>query len=183
MDSRFRVDVQVASSSRSVPADDHIASWVTTVLEQLDFNDNVEVSVRVVDEVESRGLNKSYRGKDQPTNVLSFPSGIGDYDPGDIPQSLGDIVLCAPVVDAEAAEQGKETNDHWAHLLVHGTLHLLGFDHETDADAVEMEAIEREILAARGVADPYAVSGRPSGQTATMLASTGDSAPGDRRGR
>jgi probable rRNA maturation factor len=149
------VDVQVASSSRSVPADDVVGSWVTTVLEELDFNDNVEVSVRVVDEDESRHLNKTFRGKDKPTNVLSFPSGIGDYLPGDEQRPLGDIVICAPVVEQEAAAQGKSLDDHWAHLVVHGTLHLLGFDHETDADAMEMESVEREILASRGIPDPY----------------------------
>lgn len=150
------VDVQVASSSGNVPADEHIESCVNDVLKQVDYNDSVEISVRIVDEDESRGLNKEYRGKDQPTNVLSFAADIGAYAPDDTARPLGDIVICAPVVEHEASEQGKSLADHWAHLVVHGTLHLLGFDHESDAGAMEMEAIEREILAARGVADPYA---------------------------
>ena len=149
------IDVLVVSSSRNVPADDHVTSWVTSVLDELDFEEDVEVSVRVVDEDESRSLNKTYRDRDKPTNVLSFPSGIGDYMPGDEPKPLGDIVICAPVVEREAAEQGKSLDDHWAHLVVHGALHLLGFDHENDTDAMEMENLEREILASRGIADPY----------------------------
>ena len=150
------VDIQVASASRDVPGDEQIRSWVAAVLAQLDFSDTVEVSVRIVDEIESRALNKDYRQKDTPTNVLSFPSGIGDYAPDDEPRPLGDIVVCAPVVAAEAVMRGKPEADHWAHLVVHGTLHLLGFDHESDAEAMEMEAIEREILASQGIADPYA---------------------------
>mgnify|MGYP001812538820 FL=1 len=149
------VDVQFASSSSNVPADNTVGSWVASVLEQLDFTDTVEVSVRIVDEDESRTLNREYRDQDKPTNVLSFPSGIGGYMPGDEPTPLGDIVICAPVVALEAAAQGKALDDHWAHLVVHGTLHLLGFDHESDAEAMEMEGLEREILAARGISDPY----------------------------
>jgi len=155
MAAQLSVDIQVASSSRCVPEDGDVESWIAAVVDQLDFGDNVEVSVRIVDEDESRDLNRIWREKDQPTNVLSFPSGIGDYAPGDQPRPLGDIVICAPVVEQEAVQQGKDENDHWAHLVVHGTLHLLGFDHETDVEAAEMEAIEREILASLGVADPY----------------------------
>ena len=155
MAAQLSVDIQVASSSRCVPEDGDVESWIAAVVDQLDFGDNVEVSVRIVDEDESRDLNRIWREKDQPTNVLSFPSGIGDYAPGDQPRPLGDIVICAPVVEQEAVKQGKDENDHWAHLVVHGTLHLLGFDHETDVEAAEMEAIEREILASLGVADPY----------------------------
>ena len=95
-----------------------------------------------------------YRGKDRETNVLSFPAG-DDGLPPDVARPLGDLVICAPVVLREAGEQGKSVADHWGHLLVHGSLHLLGFDHETDAEASAMEGLEREILAARGVADPY----------------------------
>ncbi|MDH3439579.1 MAG: rRNA maturation RNase YbeY [Gammaproteobacteria bacterium] len=162
MTAQLSVDVQVASSSRSVPPDENVQCWVAAVLNQLDYNDNVEISVRIVDEDESRGLNKAYREKDKPTNVLSFPSGIGDYAPDDEPRPLGDIVICAPVVEHEAALQGKDASDHWAHLVVHGTLHLIGFNHETDAEACAMEAIEREILAAQGVADPYEARGQQS---------------------
>ena len=164
MTTQLSVEIQVASSSRRVPADEIIESWVAAVLDQLDFADNVEISVRIVDEAESRDLNRNWREKDKPTNVLSFPSGFGDYAPGDEPRPLGDIVICAPVVEREAALQGKDEGDHWAHLVVHGTLHLLGFDHETDAEASAMEAIEREILASQGVGDPYAACRQQSGR-------------------
>ena len=156
MTSQLSVDIQVASSSGGIPADKDIRTWVAAVLDQLDFIDNVEISLRIVDEGESRDLNREWRQKDKPTNVLSFPSGIGDYAPDEEPRPLGDIVICAPLVLQEAARQDKNESDHWAHLVVHGTLHLLGFDHESDAEAADMEAIEREILAAQGVADPYA---------------------------
>jgi probable rRNA maturation factor len=156
MPADLSVDVLVACSANGVPADADIRSWATDVLDQLDYNDTVEMSVRIVDENESRTLNRTYRGKDRPTNVLSFPSGVDHYLPDETPRPLGDLVLCAPIVEQEATEQGKDRADHWAHLIVHGTLHLLGFDHETEADAAEMESLEREILAARGVSDPYA---------------------------
>lgn len=156
MVAQLSVDVQIASASASVPPGQDIESWIGAVLQQLDFNDKVEVSVRVVDDDESRALNRDFRDKDKPTNVLSFPADGGDYLPEDIARPLGDIVICAPVVEREAGEQGKDVNHHWTHLVVHGTLHLLGFDHETDTQAAEMEAIEREILAARGIPDPYA---------------------------
>jgi probable rRNA maturation factor len=149
------VDVQVASAASSVPADEDIRTWIAAVLSQLDFTDKVEVSVRVVDVDESRYLNKTYREKDIPTNVLSFPAGMGDYAPDDVRRPLGDIVVCAPVVEAEATSRGKAPVDHWAHLVVHGTLHLLGFDHQNNAEAAEMEAIERAVLGTQGIADPY----------------------------
>jgi probable rRNA maturation factor len=111
-----------------------------------------ELSVRIVDEPEMRELNARYRHKDYPTNVLSFPAGL---PPGvDVPL-LGDIVICAPLVTREAAEQHKAPRAHWAHLLVHGTLHLLGHDHERARDAEVMEALERRILAGLKFPDPY----------------------------
>jgi len=156
MSADLSIDVQVTCSCAGMPADADIRSWATVVLDQLDYNDTVEISVRIVDEDESRMLNRTYRGKDKPTNVLSFPAGMDHYLPEEAATPLGDIVLCAPVVEREATEQGKHQADHWAHLIVHGTLHLLGFDHETEAQAGEMESLEREILASRGVSDPYA---------------------------
>jgi probable rRNA maturation factor len=108
-----------------------------------------EVTVRFVDEAEGRELNARYRGKDTPTNVLSFP-----YAPP--PEMAGDLVVCAPVVLREAAEQGKAPEAHFAHLIVHGMLHLQGYDHESDADTASMEQKEREILAVLGYPDPYA---------------------------
>lgn len=110
-----------------------------------------EITLRLVDSAESQTLNRDYRGKDKPTNVLSFPMGEPDY--------LGDIVICAPVVAAEAVEQGKAARAHWAHMVVHGVLHLLGHDHIDDGEAATMEALERKLLARLGFPDPYELPG------------------------
>lgn len=111
-----------------------------------------DIAIRVVDEREGRSLNHHYRGKDYATNVLSFPAELPEGVPLPL---LGDLVICAPVVAREAAEQGKPLNGHYAHLTVHGVLHLLGLDHEDVREAEAMEAIERAILADLGHADPY----------------------------
>ena len=117
---------------------------------------DVELGIRIVGEDEGRALNHEFRGKDYATNVLSFPS----ERPDGLPKSVrlpvgGDLVMCAPVIAREAAEQGKTTVAHYAHMTVHGTLHLLGWDHETEAEAEAMERLERSILAGLGIADPY----------------------------
>lgn len=114
-----------------------------------------EVCVRVVDEDESRELNHRYRHKDAPTNVLSFPAAV------DLPDALmwGDIVICAPVVAREAAEQDKQYPDHFAHMVVHGVLHLLGYDHQSAEEAADMEPMETRILKSFGVSDPYEAGG------------------------
>lgn len=120
-----------------------------------------EVAVRLVGEDEGRSLNRDYRGKDYATNVLTFVYGEGEAMPG-MPEGgalQGDLVLCVPVVVREAAEQGKVPDAHFAHLIVHGMLHLQGFDHDEDAGAQEMEAVEREVMAALGYPDPYAGDG------------------------
>ena len=116
-----------------------------------------EVSIRIVDELESRDMNLNYRRKDSATNVLAFPSGLPEFEgwPEDTPVPLGDLVICAPVVEREATEQGKDLAHHWGHMLVHGTLHLLGYDHQTDAQAQKMESIEVKILDSGGVPNPY----------------------------
>jgi probable rRNA maturation factor len=109
-----------------------------------------ELGIRVVGSRESRLLNERWRGRPKPTNVLSFPASreLGG-------RQIGDLVVCAPVVAREAREQGKPLASHWAHMIVHGTLHLLGFDHERAADAKRMESRERALLARIGIADPY----------------------------
>lgn len=150
-----QVDVQIAPGLSDVPAPDELASWVESALGGIDASRDVSVSVSVVDETESRRLNRDYRGKDRPTNVLSFPMQFDVAPPAGEPLLLGDIVLCGPVVVAEAAAQAKPVADHWAHMVVHGVLHLAGYDHTKDADAREMEGLERHILSRRGVADPY----------------------------
>ena len=112
-----------------------------------------EVSVCLVDEGEMARLNSRYRGKDTATNVLSFPA---DLPPEIGLPLLGDLVICAPLVDAEAAAQQKPVDAHWAHLTIHGVLHLLGYDHQAPDQAAEMEALEISLLASMGIADPYA---------------------------
>lgn len=111
-----------------------------------------EVNILIVDAHAARRYNREFRGRDYATNVLSFP-----YEPlpGEASRLLGDLVICAPVVAREAREQGKRPRDHWAHLAIHGVLHLLGHDHEDAAQAEAMEALERRILAGLGIADPY----------------------------
>ena len=116
-----------------------------------------ELLVRIVDPAESRQLNGEYRGRDAPTNVLSFPFEAPEGLPGQaVPEILGDLVVCAAVIAEEAEEQGKSCQAHWAHMLVHGLLHLLGHDHQDDEEAAEMEALESRILEQLGFTDPWA---------------------------
>jgi probable rRNA maturation factor len=151
------VDVQVACAAADIPSNADIHNWVETAVRTSGHlpDDELEIAVRVVDADEIQTLNKLYREQDKATNVLSFPAGDIDGLPIDAPRALGDVVICASVVAAEAGEQGKRLEDHWGHMLVHGTLHLLGFDHETDAEALQMEALESRILATQNVTDPY----------------------------
>ena len=154
-----QVDVQVAANLPDVPDESQIRHWLEQVITHVgtDTKRPVEISVKVVDESEGRALNRQYRDQDSATNVLSFPSaetGLND-PPADLPLTLGDIVICGPVVAREASDQGKTDLDHWAHLLVHGALHLMGYDHESDSEAREMEALEASILARGGVENPY----------------------------
>lgn len=152
-----RVDVQVASGDKTLPDAKVIAGWVSRAIESARGNCDSEVSVRIVDRDEMQQLNAEYRNKDKPTNVLSFPAGDIAGLPPDTASPLGDIVVCAAVVNDEALQQGKPPSDHWAHMIVHGTLHLLGFDHEKDVDAKAMESLEIEILTAHGIANPYTI--------------------------
>ena len=152
----MNVDVQVASATAGIPATDDIRKWVERTVDAVDPGRDADVSVRIVDEREMRALNRDYRDQDKPTNVLAFPAGdAGFVPPGEMPL-LGDIVVCAGVVAREAEEQAKPPAHHWGHMLVHGTLHLLGHDHRTDEQAGAMEALERRILESLGIADPYA---------------------------
>lgn len=145
-----RVTVQYALPRRGVPAPQSFRRWVAAVL--AGRRKRAEVVVRVVDADESAELNETYRRKKGPTNVLSFPF---EMPAGLEVPLLGDIVICAPVVAREALEQGKEERAHWAHMTVHGVLHLLGYDHLDDDQARVMEGLEREILAKLGYPDPY----------------------------
>lgn len=145
------LDLQLASEAQNLPTEAQFQQWLEAAI--LQFQEIAEVTVRIVDEEESQQLNFDYREKDKPTNVLSFPF---ELPPGveELPL-LGDLVICAQVVAAEAEEQGKELDHHWAHMVVHGCLHLLGFDHINDADAEEMEAEEILILQQLGIKNPY----------------------------
>ena len=145
----LQVDIQKACEE-PVPDEDDIRSWIGAALER--EREAAEVSVRLVSEDEMSRLNRDYRGKPGSTNVLSFRADL----PGDIAHPLlGDIVVCPAVVEREAAAQHKQRRDHWTHMLVHGSLHLLGYDHEEPADAHTMEALETTIMQSLGCPDPY----------------------------
>lgn len=144
------LDLQLASSASDLPDITQFQSWLEAAI--LPFQDEAEVTIRIVDEQESQQLNLQYRGKDKATNVLSFPF---QCPPGIALPLLGDLVICAGVVRAEASEQSKPLAAHWAHMVVHGCLHLLGFDHINDADAEQMEAEEIQILQQLGINNPY----------------------------
>ncbi|ATP52244.1 rRNA maturation RNase YbeY [Pseudomonas kermanshahensis] len=147
----LELDLQRATDA-AAPDDAAFRRWCELALRQRSADS--EMTIRLVDEAEGRELNHTYRHKDYATNVLSFPADVPD-DLLDIPL-LGDLVICVAVVEREAAEQGKTLEAHWAHLVIHGCLHLLGYDHIDDDEAEEMEALERELLAELGHPDPYA---------------------------
>ncbi|MGY3857339.1 rRNA maturation RNase YbeY [Aeromonas intestinalis] len=145
------LDLQLAcANAEGLPTEAQLQGWLESTI--LGFQDEAEVTVRLVDEAESRELNHTYRGKDKPTNVLSFPF---EAPPGMELPLLGDLVICRQVVEAEAIEQNKPLMSHWAHMVVHGSLHLLGYDHIEDEEAEEMEQLERDILQEMGIPDPY----------------------------
>ena len=134
-----------------IPTSSELERWANVVLAYEGVSEQ-EITVRFTDEVESQALNFEYRGKEKPTNVLSFPF---EAPPGIEMNLLGDLVICAPVISREAKEQQKAVVNHYAHMTVHGLLHLMGYDHIEDADAEEMESKEIEILAQLGIDDPY----------------------------
>jgi len=144
------LDVQYAIDGDSLPTRHEFERWVRSALEAVDSA--VELAIRIVDEQESRQLNSRYRGIDKATNVLSFPF---EAPPGIDSDYLGDVVICAPVVQREAQQQHKPEKHHWAHMVVHGVLHLRGYDHQRDEQAEEMEMLEKQILAGLGIQDPY----------------------------
>ena len=145
------LDLQLACTyTDGLPGETQLQGWLDGTI--LGFQEEAEVTVRIVDEAESRELNLTYRGKDKPTNVLSFPF---EAPPGMELPLLGDLIICRQVVEQEAAEQNKPLEAHWAHMVVHGSLHLLGYDHIEDDEAEEMEQLERDIMQELGFADPY----------------------------
>jgi probable rRNA maturation factor len=144
------LDLQVATDTGDIPDEAAIRGWVEAVLSGR--REEAQLTVRITDAAEITELNRTYRGKDKPTNVLSFPF---EAPPGVALPLLGDIVICAAVVADEALQQGKPLEAHWAHMVVHGVLHLLGYDHIEEAEAQVMEGLEIELLAGLGYANPY----------------------------
>ncbi|MGF1774215.1 rRNA maturation RNase YbeY [Vibrio wakamikoensis] len=147
----IELDLQLAvESEQGLPSADELQRWLDKTI--IPFQKEAELTIRIVDEQESHQLNHEYRGKDKPTNVLSFPF---EAPPGVEINLLGDMIICRQVVEKEAIEQSKPLNAHWAHMVVHGSLHLLGYDHIEDEEAEEMEALETEIMLEMGFEDPY----------------------------
>lgn len=152
MEPRVHVSRAPGLGASGVPRSDSFRRWAQAALQVARRRRASELSIRIVDHDEGRELNHQYRGRDYATNVLSFPA---ELPPGLRLPLLGDLILCAPVVAREAAEQHKPLRHHYAHMTVHGVLHLLGYDHLVDAEAERMEALERKALAGLGIADPY----------------------------
>lgn len=148
----IRVDLQIATTHPNYPTAAMVKKWVSTALKHIAVGG--QLSVRIVDEAEMTELNFQYRQKQKPTNVLSFPCTLPKAIRGDI---LGDLVICAPVIEQEAHDQQKTLPAHWAHMLVHGVLHLCGYDHENEQDAANMESTEITILSELGFPNPYKV--------------------------
>jgi len=149
---RLCVWVRNETGRRGVPLLRSFERWIGSIPDVRRRRGRTEVNILIVDANAGRRYNREFRGRDHATNVLSFP-----YEPmpGERPALLGDLVICAPVVAREARDQGKQARDHYAHMTIHGVLHLLGHDHQGDAEADRMEALERRILASLGIRDPY----------------------------
>ncbi len=145
----IEVEVQRETSISSLPSDQQFEQWATAVLRG---HGEAELVIRLVDEEESRRLNEQFANRNKATNVLSFPAGL---PPSIGLPLLGDIVICAPLVEREAEDQNKTILAHWAHLTIHGILHLLGHDHQSDQEAANMEALETSLVQSFGFPDPY----------------------------
>lgn len=144
------LDLQIATEHTQLPSQADFETWVRVALGNT--MDTAELTIRLVDVPESQTLNLTYRSKDKPTNVLSFPF---EAPPGmDLPL-LGDLVICVGVVEQEATEQNKPLQAHWAHMVIHGCLHLLGYDHIIDEEAEEMESLETQLIEGLGFSNPY----------------------------
>ena len=145
----IELDLQIATSFEPLPTREDFLCWLRPTLRG---QASAELTIRLVDLEESRRLNARYRGMDKPTNVLSFPTDLPDEVKLPL---LGDIVICAPLVAREAASRPIPIENHWAHLTIHGLLHLLGHDHQDPGKAEKMEALEASLLRQLGIADPY----------------------------
>ena len=146
------LDIQRMIFDSKLPSDEQFETWTKLALKMGGCEGDSQLAIRIVDEDEGKKLNKQWRHKDYPTNVLSFSmSGLELI----APEILGDIVICAPVVTTEATEQSKSLHMHWAHMVIHGVLHLLGYDHSIEEDAEKMEGLETIIMKQLGFPDPY----------------------------
>ncbi len=144
------VELQNASTELNIPTLQQFQTWLNAAL--VDRSSATEITVRIVDEAESAKLNETFRHKNGPTNILSFPAEL----PTEIDHTaLGDLVICAPIVNQEAQQQGKTVNAHWAHITIHGALHLCGYDHQTEPEAQTMEQLEIKLLNQLGFTNPY----------------------------
>lgn len=152
-----RVHISYGVARKGLPSPLSFRRWVEAALAGAKRRKPAELAIRIVGTREGRTLNRQYRSKDYATNVLSFPV---ELPPGVSLPLIGDLAICAPVVAREAREQGKVAHAHWAHMTVHGVLHLLGYDHIEDDEAQAMETLEKRILAKLGIDDPYAVESR-----------------------
>jgi|TARA_B110000908_G_C10150996_1_gene401340 probable rRNA maturation factor len=146
----IELDLQRIANAINLPSDEQFQDWVNIALEHTEKE--FELTIRLVDTNEIQQLNRQYRDKDVPTNVLSFPFEVPDCIELNL---LGDIVICIEVIAKEAQDQNKEYHSHWAHMVIHGCLHLLGYDHISDDEAMEMESLEIEILSKLGFSNPY----------------------------
>lgn len=150
---KYIVDIQNDSDFKNIPNDERFQLWVDTVLNEKNLG-NAEVTIRIVDEDDSATLNEKYRNKKGATNVLSFPANIPkeiDLDH----RLLGDLIVCAPIVEKEAIKDDIQLEAHWAHMIIHGILHLLGLEHDSETQAVEMESTEIALLEKLGYTNPY----------------------------
>ncbi len=154
------LSLQKAINDKSLPKGADFRTWLHVAMTVAHQQRPSEVLIRLVDIAESQALNLQYRDKDKPTNVLSFPADLPEEVIATLPREpLGDIIICAPVVAEEAREQGKLLAAHWAHMTIHGLLHLLGYDHLDDHEAEEMEALEIQALTLLGYNNPYTEQG------------------------
>lgn len=150
------IELQTVYEAPGLPSQAQLQSWVDAALAHID--DETEIVIRIVDEAESQALNEQYRHKQGPTNILSFPVDVPEGIELDL---LGDLVVCSPIIAKEADEQHKPLHDHWAHIIIHGVLHLLGYDHIDDREAEEMEALEIALLEKLHIANPYLEANNP----------------------
>ena len=151
----LQIDIKIDIEDEPAISLVDIKFWLNKAFEASEFNNDAEVSVIIVDEIAIKRLNKKFRQQDRPTNVLAFPAGFIEGLPDDFCTHLGDIIICSTIISREAKEQNKDVIDHWAHILVHGMLHLLGFKHTNNAEADNMEFLETQIMINNGLADPY----------------------------